>query len=129
MDQHRDWQQRLFDEALKLYPTEFEEFCNSPVCRRIAFMYAPLYEHSQINDATHQALHEMFGVANMKSFEHIARLVNTGHLVGFRGDEIYLPNLRRLNLPICFLHGKENACFRLESTQATYDLLSQEFLL
>jgi cholesterol oxidase len=127
VDKNRDWQNKLFDAALKLYPTELEEICDSPVCRRIAFMYAPLYEHAQLNDATHRAMHEMFGVANMRSFEHIGRLVNTGHLVSFDGKETYLPNLDRLNLPICFIHGAENACFETESTLKTYQLLREKF--
>ena len=127
VDQNRDWANKLFDKALLAYPTELKEICDSPVCRRIAFMYAPLYEHAQLNDATHRAMHEMFGVANMRSFEHIGRLVNTGHLVSFDGQEIYLPNLARLNLPICFIHGKENACFQPESTKVTYELLREKF--
>ena len=127
VDKNRDWQNKLFDAALVAYPNELEELCDSPVCRRIAFMYAPLYEHEQLNDATHRAMHEMFGIANMRSFEHIGRLVNTGHLVGFDGKEIYLPNIERLNLPICFIHGKENACFQPESTKVTYELLREKF--
>ena len=127
VDKERDWQNKLFDAALKIYPTEMEELCDSAVCRRIAFMYAPLYEHAQLNDATHRAMHEMFGIANMRSFEHIGRLVNTGHLVDFAGHDCYLPNIARLNLPICFIHGAENACFQPESTKLTNDLLCQQF--
>jgi len=127
VDQNRNWQDKMFDATLKLYPTELDEICDSPVCRRIAFMYAPLYEHGQLNEATHRAMHEMFGIANMRSFEHIGRLVNTGHLVGFNGEEIYLPHLDRLNLPICFIHGAENACFQPESSKITYQLLREKF--
>ncbi|MGE6263319.1 alpha/beta fold hydrolase [Aeromonas media] len=127
VDKERDWQNKLFDAALKLYPTEMEELCDNPVCQRIAFMYAPLYEHTQLNDATHRAMHEMFGIANMRSFEHVGRLVNTGHLVDVAGHDCYLPNISCLNLPICFIHGAENACFHPESTKLTYDLLCQQF--
>jgi cholesterol oxidase len=127
VDKNRDWQNKLFDAALKAYPTQLEELCDSPVCRRIAFMYAPLYEHAQLNDATHRAMHEMFGIANMRSFEHIGRLVNTGHLVSADGKDAYMPHLDRLNLPICFIHGAENACFQPASTKQTYELLRQKF--
>ncbi len=127
VDKERNWQNKLYDATLKLYPTEMEELCDSPVCRRIAFMYAPLYEHAQLNSATHQAMHEMFGIANMRSFEHIGQLVNKGYLVDFEGQNTYLPNLSRLNLPICFIHGAENACFQPDSTKLTYDLLCQKF--
>ena len=47
----------------------------------------------------------MFGVANMKSFIHLARLANTGHLVDFDGKNVYLPHLDRLAIPITFIHG------------------------
>ena len=127
VDQNQDWQEKLYDAALRFYPTELPELCDSPVCRRIAFMYAPLYEHKQLNDATHRAMHEMFGIANMRSFEHIGRIVNTGHLVDFGGQDVYMPNLDRLNLPISFIHGAENACFQPESTRITWQLLREKF--
>lgn len=127
VDTHRNWGEVLYDKALKAYPTQLEEVCNNPVCRRIAFMYAPLYEHAQLNKATHEAMHEMFGVANMKAFEHLATLVTKGHLVDVQGKEAYLPHLERLNMPITFIHGAENACFHPESTEITYKLLCGKF--
>jgi cholesterol oxidase len=86
-------------------------------------MYAPLYEHDQLNEATHAALHEMFGVGNIRAFDHLATLVRTGHLVSVDGDENYLPHLDRLAIPITFIHGAENECFLPESTKITYNLL------
>ena len=125
VDQHADWRERLYDEALKLYPVALTEECDSPVCHRISFMYAPLYQHEQLNQATHDALHELFGVANIRSFEHIALLARKGHLVAFDGSDAYLPHLERLAIPICFIHGAANQCFLPESTEITYNLLRQ----
>src|SRR5690606_23462890 len=59
------WAGRLMDAGLRMVPVEAEERCASPVCRRIIFMYGPLYEHDQLNLATHDALHEVFGVASL----------------------------------------------------------------
>ena len=87
-------------------------------------MYAPLYEHDQLNEATHTALHEMFGIANMGAFDHLAEMVRKGHLVDSGGADIYLPHLDRLAIPITFIHGEENACFLPESTETTFNLLS-----
>jgi cholesterol oxidase len=115
--------EKVYDGALRLYPIPASEQCGNSTCHRITFMYAPLYEHAQLNDLTHDTLYETFGVANMKSFEHLARLTNTGHLVDFNGGDVYLPHLDRLALPITFIHGAENRCFEPESTQITYDLL------
>jgi cholesterol oxidase len=123
VDKHANWRDRIFDGALKLYPTQAEERCNSATCHRISFLYAPLYEHDQLNEATHDALHEMFGVAHIRHFEHIARITRKGHLVSAGGEDIYLPNVNRLAIPIAFVHGAENECFLTESTRRTYEWL------
>ena len=123
VDRHADWKNRLFDLALRCYPVDSEERCNSSVCHRITFMYAPLYEHAQLNTLTHETLHETFGIANMRAFEHLALMTKTGHLVTATGDEAYLPHLNRLAIPITFIHGERNACFLPASTEKTYELL------
>ncbi|WP_447985119.1 GMC family oxidoreductase N-terminal domain-containing protein [Nitrospira sp. Nam74] len=125
VDRHADWKDRLFDLALRCYPVASEERCNSPVCHRITFMYAPLYEHAQLNTLTHETLHETFGVANMRAFEHLALMTKTGHLVTATGDEAYLSHLDRLAIPITFIHGERNECFLPASTEKTYELLVQ----
>jgi cholesterol oxidase len=123
VDTHADWKDRLFDETLKLYPIEAAQRCHNPVCHRITFMYAPLYQHEQLNEETHECLHEMFGIANMRAFEQLALMGRKGHLVSFDGADVYLPNLKRLAIPIAFIHGERNECFLPESTEITYDLL------
>ena len=125
VDTHADWRERLYDAALKLYPVHLTEECDNPVCNRISFMYAPLYQHEQLNQLTHDTLHELFGVANIRAFEHIALLARKGHLVAMDGAEAYLPHLDRLAIPIKFIHGAANQCFLPESTEITYNLLRQ----
>lgn len=125
--EHPDWQERLLDKALRLYPLPFDEWCDRPVCQRIAFMYAPLYEHRNLTAATHAAMHELFGIANLRCFDHIARIGRKGHLVACDGAERYMPYLERLNLPIAFIHGAQNRCFSPASTQRTYDTLRWRF--
>jgi cholesterol oxidase len=122
-DNNENWFSRLYDEALKLYPEQAEEHCHDAVCHRISFMYALLYKHQQLNEATHRALHEMFGIGNMKAFEHMATMVRKGQVVSFNGDDDYVPHLDRLAIPITFIHGAENACFLPESTRKTFELL------
>jgi cholesterol oxidase len=117
--------EKVYDGALRLYPTQARERCENLTCHRITFMYAPLYDHAQLNEATHETLYETFGVANMKAFEHLALLTNKGHLLNFAGEDVYLPHLDRLALPITFIHGADNECFEPESTRITYDLLRQ----
>lgn len=126
VDANANWQSRLYDKALQFYPIEAEERCSSPVCRRITFMYSMLYEHDQLNQLTHTVLHEMFGEATMPAFEQLALMSRKGHIVAANGGNAYLPHLKRLAIPISFIHGEENACFLPESTQITYDLLRKK---
>jgi cholesterol oxidase len=122
-DSDPNWLESLYNRALSHYPIDLEERCDSATCHQITFMYAPLYEHDQLNQGTHQALHEMFGVANMSSFDHLAEMVRRGHLVDAGGADAYLPHLSRLAIPIAFIHGAENGCFMPASTEITFDLL------
>ncbi len=126
VDNQAKWKDRLYDQALKLYPISGRERCHDPVCHRITFLYSLIYEHEQLNAATHNALHEMFGVANVSVFEHLARMVRKGHAVTARGLESYLPHLERLAIPIAFIHGAENQCFLPASTEITYNLLREK---
>jgi cholesterol oxidase len=114
---------RLCDTLLRLYPTR--ERCNSPVCRRILFLYGEVYDHDQLNAATHGALHEMFGVANMTTFRHLTRMLQAGHVVDAAGNDRYLPNAGRLNIPIAFLHGEHNRLFLPEGSERTYQFLCE----
>ena len=123
VDANADWQEKLFSAVLQLYPVEFKERSRSPVDRRILFMYGLLYEHDQLNTATFDALHELFGIANMRAFEHIARIARAGHLVSAAGDDIYMGHFDRLALPITFIHGAENQTFLPKSTELTFNAL------
>ena len=125
VDNHEALLAKVYDGGLRLYPIELKNRCTSSTCHRITFMYAPLYEHANLNEATHDALHEMFGVANMKAFMHLARLTNTGHLVDFDGGDAYMSHLDRLAIPIAFIHGAQNECFLPESTALTMDELAR----
>jgi cholesterol oxidase len=123
-DRHANWKTRLFELALRMQPVEFEERCTSAVCRRILFLYSYAFEHDQLNTATHDHLHELFGVANLAAFEHLTRIVRQGHLVAADGRDAYLPHLERLAIPITFIHGEENACFLPEGSEETLELLA-----
>lgn len=119
-------EEKLFDQALRFYPIDKEELCDNPVCRRITFLYGQLYEHDQLNTATHDHLHEMFGIANIQSLDHLAVMARNGHVVSLKGDNDYLPHLNRMNIPITFISGDENQCFLPESSDITYQMLRKE---
>lgn len=117
-----DWTEKLYDMALRLYPAG-KERCNSPVCRRILFMYGEVYDHDQLNDATHEAIHEMFGVANLSTLKHITASLNHGRILTADGEDVYLPHVDRLKIPLAFLHGEHNRLFLPEGSELTYRLL------
>lgn len=121
-----DWQGKLDEAAMRFYPTPEDQLCTNPVCHRITFMYSQVFEHEQLNAATHSALDEMFGATNIHAFEHLSRMVRTGHIVTANGENAYLPHIDRLAIPIAFISGGKNRCFLPESTQRTYDLLREK---
>lgn len=117
---------RVLDRALRLTtPIHTGDECNSPVCWRVNFLYGVSFLHSQLNDATHSAIHEFFGFASLPSLSHIARIVRTGHVIAADGSERYMPHLDRLKLPILFVQGLHNEVFIPEGTAKTYDTLVQ----
>ncbi len=124
-DRHSGWKGKVFDAAAGVVPAQGGQPCDSAVCDRITFMYAPLYRHEQLNQATHDALGEMFGIANIESFQHLARMVRAEHLVAADGAERYIPNIERMAIPIAFVHGAENACFLTESIDRAVKRLSE----
>ncbi len=120
------WLERAFDQGLEFWPMRHEEKCDSGVCHRISFLYALLYNHDQLNSVTHDAaLAEMFGVASITAFQHLAAMVRHGTVVGADGSDRYLPHLDRLALPLTIIHGAENACFLPESTAKTVAALAK----
>jgi cholesterol oxidase len=124
--------ERLYDDALRLNPLlQADQRCASKPCHRISFMYAPLYRHEQLNAATHDALGELFGTANLRSFQHLAGMIRSRRVVAFDGADAYLPEdpvrlagtLANFRFPIRFIHGALNECFLPESTRRTLALL------
>lgn len=112
---------RSVDTLLALHPAQ--ERCASATCRRISLLYGDVFAHDRLNQATHDSLGEMFGVANMTAMRHIARLVRAGHLVDAAGGDTYMPHLQRLAIPITFVHGERNHLFLSSGSAATYETL------
>jgi len=124
--QHPGFWEKLFGATVKLTaPSAEEDVCTSEVCARIAFLYGVLYEHRNLNAATHAVMHELFGVANIHAFEHLARISRAHHVVGFDGEEKYLGHPERMKLPIAFIGGALNRCWLPQGLLDTYEWLSE----
>jgi cholesterol oxidase len=113
----------IVDSVLKLIPSK--EQCTSAVCRRILGIYGDVFKHAQLNDATHQAIHEMFGIANITTFNHLSLMVRKEQIVDKDGGDTYLPHLERLAIPVTFLTGAENNLFLPEGTLKTMQTLAR----
>ena len=69
---------------------------------RITALYGLLFEHKNLNVASHDILHELFGVATAKILMHTSLITRKERLVSYEGKDIYLPGYNkrnRLDLP------------------------------
>jgi cholesterol oxidase len=125
-DRRESWIGKLFDRFAAVYAWfGAQGRCHDPVCHRITFLYGPLYKHDTLNDDTHNVLHEMFGLAAIDQFKHLAAMVRARKVVDARGKDVYYPHLTRMAVPTCFIHGAENRCFLPSSTEETKEVLSK----
>jgi cholesterol oxidase len=125
-DRRESWIGRLFDRCAAVYAWFVAQGrCHDPVCHRISFLYGSLYKHDTLNPDTHNVLHEMFGLAAIAQFKHLALMVRKKRVVAADGKDVYAPHLDRMAIPITFVHGAENHCFLPESTELTVQKLSK----
>jgi cholesterol oxidase len=122
-----NWPHNLLDEALRVYPVGHEQGCGNALCHRATFLYGLLYEHAQLGEHLHANLQELFGVHDVELFSQLAAMVRAGHVVNAQGENVYLPKLDAMNLPIGFIHGAENQCYLPVSTETTFNLLVERF--
>lgn len=117
---------RIVDGLIRLaVPFQREERSRNATSNRITALYGQLYETNQLNSTTFEAgLPEMFGEANIAAFKQLALIARRTTIVDAGGNDAYMPHLQRLALPICFIHGAENACFKPESTARTVEALA-----
>ncbi|CAN1724368.1 cholesterol oxidase [Hyphomicrobium sp. 1Nfss2.1] len=120
------WRERILDKALQLIvPVPRRERTHDATSTRITALYGRLYNIAQINNATvTSGLAEMFGEANIEAFQQLALFARKGQLVDADGQDVYLPHIDRMALPILFIHGADNACFKPESTERTLERLA-----
>jgi pimeloyl-ACP methyl ester carboxylesterase len=114
---------RAVDRAMRVLP--FDHVCDNPVCRRICFVYGDVYDHANLNAATHEALGGIFGITNLTFFEHISRMIRARRAVTADGKDAYLSQLDRYRFPISFVTGEHNRMFLPESVELTYGLLTK----
>ena len=95
-DIHPSLRDEALDIALRALPMPEEERCNQAVCRWINAVYGCTHRHAQLNEATHQAINEMFGFGNIESMEHLSLMLRKGHAVTHTGGMDYFDHPERM---------------------------------
>ncbi|MGH2763891.1 MAG: hypothetical protein ACRDL4_03290 [Thermoleophilaceae bacterium] len=113
---------RAVEALMRVLP--FRHAYDSPVGRRIYFIYGDVFDHSRIDRATmEQSVPSFFGNGNMTFFEHISRMIRRGRAVDAKGGDAYLANTDRYRMPIAFITGEHNRMFLPRGLKATHELL------
>jgi cholesterol oxidase len=109
------------------YPFRSDNRTRSVTSRRITALYGQLYELDQLNQATLDAIPEMFGIANIAAFRQLSRIARKGHVVRADGSDTLVTdrNLRRFAIPTLFVHGALNRAFEPSGTKKTREALSR----
>jgi pimeloyl-ACP methyl ester carboxylesterase len=116
-------QDRALERVMRALP--IKRMHDSPVGRRIYFIYGDVFDHERIDETTMaESVPSFFGASNMTFFEHMAVMVRKGgRAVDARGRDVYLANTDRYRMPISFITGEHNRMFLPRGLAATHELL------
>lgn len=116
-------QDRALERVMRSLP--ISRMHDSPVGRRIYFIYGDVFDHSRIDEATMaEAVPSFFGASNMTFFEHMGVMVRTGgRAVDVHGRDVYLSNTDRFRMPISLITGSRNRMFLPRGLEATHAML------
>lgn len=123
--------QLFLNELLRLMPDERKELCNNASCHRTTLALGRCWNHHNLNEATHRQIDRFFGGVNMTLMHLLMKQGYEGHVMANaplyeRLDEP--DNVRRLKgIPILLFVGRDNAVLSLESTERTYEILTDTF--
>jgi pimeloyl-ACP methyl ester carboxylesterase len=102
----------------------FRHVYDSPVARRIYFVYGDVFQFENINKPTmDEAVPGFFGNGNITFFEHISLMIRASAARDAQGKDTYLSNLDAYRMPIAFLTGENNRMFVPKGLQRSYDML------
>ncbi len=110
---------RLIDLGGALLPIPKGEQCQEPMCRWLNAIFGLTHTHSQLNEATHQSFATAFGTGDLKPLGQLANMARKRKAVNFEGEDVYLPHVDRLGLPILFIQGSKNYIFKPKGIATT----------
>ena len=80
-------------------PFGIDHVCYSPTCHRVYGLYGPVIAHKNLNEATHDAMRQMFGEIATRPFEQLGLIMERGMAVSSTGEDIYPVSYTHLTLP------------------------------
>ncbi|HEX6419152.1 MAG TPA: GMC family oxidoreductase N-terminal domain-containing protein [Acidimicrobiales bacterium] len=100
------------DLLLRSVPMPRAERCGKALCRWINAIYGCTHAHDQLNDATHDALDDLFGVGNLAALSHMSTIMQRRLAVDAAGRDVYTARPDRVRLPVLLVQGERNYIFR-----------------
>lgn len=95
--------------------------------RRIMAIDAPLFKQENLSKETFRRMPILFGHSNLDLFDHARRCVEYERLVDKDGRNVYVTQeniVNNLTMPLCLVHGKENALFDWKSATRSAKLIA-----
>lgn len=112
---------RIIDLAAGILPSP--EKCQEPVCRWLNGIFGLTHTHDQLNSLTHETFPSAFGTGDVTTLKHLALMARKKRAVDHRGEDIYLPNVERLDLPLLLIQGSKNYIFKPKGLEKTLEWL------
>jgi choline dehydrogenase-like flavoprotein len=106
-------------------PMPPEDHCKNPVCHRMFMVYGLALNHEHINEATHNALEDIFGPISSHLFNQLKLIMDLGRAVDKDGKDRYFEHPERLTMPITLLSGSRNRILMPESTERTLEWMCE----
>jgi pimeloyl-ACP methyl ester carboxylesterase len=125
MRSHGTPDDQALDALLWDVPMPPEDHCKNPVCHRMFMVYGLALNHEHINEATHNALEDIFGPISSHLFNQLKLIMDRGRAVDKDGTDRYFEHPERLTMPITLLSGSRNRILMPESTQRTLEWMCE----
>jgi hypothetical protein len=134
------WVDAIVDRLLNTYPYPPQEAAYhrlSPFwaphthianCNRSAGVFGRLFEHANVDPAMLDALGNLIGHTNLKTFEQTLQYAFLRRLTDYNAANAYVTrdNIRKyFHFPVRFLHGSRNAVFSYRTARRSCDLLEE----